>query len=231
MREIIFLFMILILSVSCFAAYPTLNDYVTDNANIIKNDDALVQLIKQIEQQTTVEIAVVTVDSLDGLDIETYAVELFEKAGIGKKDIDNGLLILVAPNERKYRIEVGYGLESTIPDIIAREIGVNVLAPNFRNSDYDKGIYDALVVVDGYLTNNEEVISKYKANYSVKKPAINTIIMIIILLIILSSMFRRTGFVPIFLPGFGGGFRGGMSGGFGGFGGGMSGGGGFSGGW
>ena len=104
MKKLIFFTFLFIIPISLVSSqnYPNLRNFVTDNANII--DDAseaqLISLAQQIEQTTTVEIAIVTVNSLENLDIETYAVELFEKAGIGKKDIDNGLLILIAPNER-----------------------------------------------------------------------------------------------------------------------------------
>ena len=170
-KPIILLLVASFLAVSVFGAtYPKLNDFVTDNANIIdsQNKAAIAELAKEIEQKTTVEVAVVTIPSLEGLDIETYAVELFEKAGIGKKDLNNGLLILIALDERKYRIEVGYGLEGTLPDVLAMQIGTNIFTPNFRNNEYGKGVYDALVVIKGYLENNEEVISKYKSTYARK---------------------------------------------------------------
>src|SRR3989338_530960 len=165
------LFSIMLFSAAA-VTYPKLTDFVTDNANIIdpEYEQQILNLAKAIEQNTTAEIAVVTVSSLEGLPIETYAVELFKQAGIGKKDLDNGLLILIAPNEREYRIEVGYGLEGTIPDLRAREIGTNIFVPNFRNNDYGKGIYDALAVIGGYLGNDEEVISKYHAAYASKAP-------------------------------------------------------------
>jgi len=174
-KKIIFILIALLAVPIVFSVnYPKLNDFVTDNADILDDDyeTKLLELAKQIEQETTVEVAIVTVDSLEGLDTQMYAVELFEKAGIGKKDLNNGLLILIAPNEREYKIEVGYGLESTIPDVRAREIGTNIFVPNFRNQDYGKGIYDALTVINGYLTNNEEVISRYHSVYRKKRGAV-----------------------------------------------------------
>jgi len=119
-------------------------------------------------------------------------VELFEKAGIGKKDIDNGLLILVAPNERKYRIEVGFGLEGLIPDIEARQIGVKILEPYFKQDRFGEGLTEALIVIGGFITNNEEVISKYKSTYATRRRSGNTfssIVNIIFILFVLSSFF------------------------------------------
>jgi len=235
------IFIMFITVVSAQSVQLTKN-FITDDANIIdfSYEQKISELSTVIEQKTTVEIAVVTVSSLEGVPIDMYAVELFEKSGVGKKDKDNGLLLVIAPNEREYRFEVGYGLEGTLPDITAREIGKNVLEPNFRDGEYGKGIYEALMVIDGYVSNNEEVISTYKSSYNqqqVSRLISNNIFWIFLALFILSAIInnkkgRRGGIYPIILPGFGGGFNGGgFGGGFGGFGGGLSGGGGFSGRW
>ncbi len=115
-KGILILLILLFLSPpACAVNYPQLQGFVTDNANMIDPAYAydISQLAAKIEQETTVEIAVVTIESLEGESMEMYAVKLFEQAGIGKKDKDNGLLILVAKEEREYRFEVGYGLEGT----------------------------------------------------------------------------------------------------------------------
>src|SRR5262245_36363925 len=76
----------------------------------------LAALVKSVEDETTAEIAVATVTSLEGMSVEEYATRLFAEWGIGQKGKDNGVLVLVAPSERKTRIEVGYGLEPILPD-------------------------------------------------------------------------------------------------------------------
>jgi len=221
-KNIIAIFSVFSLIVSAVSAvnYPEVTDFVIDNAGIIDDsyEARIMELAKEIEKQTTVEVAVVTIKTLEGMDIETYAVELFEKAGIGKKDLDNGLLILIAPNEQRYRIEVGYGLEGTMPDIRAREIGVNILTPNFKRGEFGKGIYDTLVTIYGYLSDNEEIVSKYHSVY-VNRGSIGStnmlyfIFMFLVFASLIGGMFgkrrHRMMFLPIFLPGFGGGFRGG----------------------
>jgi len=111
-----------------------------------------------------VQIAVVTIESLEGKEIDTYAVELFEKAGIGKKEKDNGLLILVAKNEGSYWFEVGYGLEGTVTDSMYVNIGERIIKPNFRNGDYGKGIYESMLVVQELIRENPEVVSQYSMN-------------------------------------------------------------------
>jgi len=143
--------------------YPQLNGFVTDNANIIDPvyKEKITQLAQQIEKESTVEIAVVTVDSLEGESKEMYAVNLFQQAGIGKKDKDNGLLILVAKQEREYRFEVGYGLEGTITDSMKVNIGDRIIVPNFKNGEYGKGIYESMVVIEGLVKGNEEIKSDY----------------------------------------------------------------------
>ena len=135
------------------ANYPQLTGFVTDNANMIDPvyEAKITELAKQIEQKTTVEIAVVTVESLEGESRDIYAVKLFNQAGIGKKDKDNGLLILVAKQEREYRFEVGYGLEGIIDDSMKVNIGDMIILPNFKNGDYGKGIYDSMVAIEKLL--------------------------------------------------------------------------------
>ena len=144
-------------------SYPQLTEFVTDNANMIDSsyEVQISALAEQIEQKTTVEIAVVTVESLEGESREVYAVNLFNQAGIGKKDKGNGLLILVAKQEREYRFEIGYGLEGIIEDNMKVNIGEWIIVPNFKNGDYGKGIYESLVVIEGLLEGDEGVISQY----------------------------------------------------------------------
>src|SRR2546430_4392626 len=93
--------------------YPSPQGYVTDAAGVLdpSSKAQLESHLAEFERQTSNEIAVATVPSLEGETIETYAVELFKRWGVGKKGKDNGILLLVAPNDRKVRIEVGYGLE------------------------------------------------------------------------------------------------------------------------
>src|SRR5579864_9056663 len=92
--------------------------YVSDFADILAPDvkNELRAMLGETERQTSAEIALVTVPSLDGETVEEYANRLFKEWGVGKKGADNGVLVLVAPSERRIRIEVGYGLEPVLPD-------------------------------------------------------------------------------------------------------------------
>jgi uncharacterized protein len=248
-KSILVLLILLLFSPpSCAVNYPQLRGFVTDNANMIDPayENNIAQLAAKIEKETTIEIAVVTIQSLEGESKEMYAVKLFEQAGIGKKDNDNGLLILVAKQEREYRFEVGYGLESTITDSMKVNIGERIILPNFKNEEYGKGIYESMLVIEELLQGNEEVRSKYSMSQTgnqVNPAWVNFIFFaFLVLFVYLSFMgrrrnggiyyggsggFGRGGFGG---GGFGGGFGGGGFGG-GGFGGGSSGGGGFGGKW
>lgn|SRR3990167_4073310 len=159
----ILMLLAILLPIASAITYPQLTGYVTDNANIIGADykQKITDLADKINKETTVEIAVLTVESLEGDDPENYALQTFRQNGVGKKDNNNGLLILVAKNERKYKFEVGYGLEGTIPDAMKVPIGDKIITPNFRNGDYGKGIYESMIVIEGLVTNNTEVLSKY----------------------------------------------------------------------
>src|SRR5688572_33269944 len=99
-------------------AFPRPSGHVNDFAQVLTEDDRvyLENFLRSIERDTTAEVVVATVTSLDGMTIEEYANRLFADWGIGKRQRDNGVLLLVAPNDREVRIEVGYGLEGTIPD-------------------------------------------------------------------------------------------------------------------
>lgn len=244
----------LLLPTASAVSYPQLHgNVVTDNANIIDQsyEAKIIQLAQEIEKDSTVEIAVVTVESLEGESIEMYAVELFKKAGIGKKDKDNGLLILVAKEEREAEFEVGYGLEGTVTDSMKVNIGERIIVPNFRNGDYGKGIYESMLVVQELLKGNQEVISQYGTKQGGGSPEQSgggseefAILFIILLVLVIGFIIfiaimnttysrdtsgRRYGYMePVPRIGWGwggGGFGGGRSGG-GGFGGGFGGGGG-----
>src|SRR5229473_2463612 len=113
------------------------SDYVNDFARVLDQTTIaeLDNLCQQIDQKAHAQIAVVTINSLDGSDIESYAVDLFKKWGVGSKASDHGVLILLAVQDRKYRIEVGYGLEPILPDGKVGGIGREAV-PLLRQNDY-----------------------------------------------------------------------------------------------
>jgi uncharacterized protein len=133
---------------------------ITDLADVIDaaTEADLDRRLDQLEQQTSSEIAIVTVPSLDRVPIEDYAVRLFKEWGIGQASTDNGVLVLVAPNEREMKIEVGYGLEGVLPDGLAGEIIREHFIPRFREDDYNGGIRDGVArVID--VVEKQQVLS------------------------------------------------------------------------
>ncbi len=127
---------------SSAADVPYLTGRVTDNAEILSASmrKSLTERLKAHEDRTGNQIAVLTVPSLEGESIEGYADAVFKEWKLGQKGKDNGTLIIVAPQDRRMRIEVGYGLEGTLPDSLAGSIIRNAMTPRFKSGDYDGGI-------------------------------------------------------------------------------------------
>jgi uncharacterized protein len=230
-------------------AFPSLNGTrVVDDAGILSDatEHDLDVKLKGLEDATTDQVVVVTVKDLQGYPIEDYGYQLGRHWGIGQKGEvkasngqtykDNGVLIIVAPNDRKARIEVGYGLEPVLPDIFVGHIIREDMLPKFKSGDYDGGVEAAADAVIKQLSLDRGVAIQ-KAQAMAQQPAQHQRglpIGVIILIIIVFVMFSR-GWLPWFILGnvLGGGGRGwggggGWSGGGGDWGGG--GGGGFSGG-
>lgn len=224
----------------CFAqpAIPELKSYATDLTGTLSTDEMnmLNTMLKTFEDTTSNQLVMLMIPTLDDYPIEDYSMEVAEKNKIGSKENDNGILLLVAKNDRKLRIEVGYGLEGVLPDALANSIIRNVIVPHFKRDDYFSGIATGLQSIIA-ATAGEYAAQPDENKKDKKGPGgISTIIFIIIFIIFFflrggKGRRGRGGFV--FLPGLGG-FSGGGSrssswGGssFGGFsGGGFSGGGG-----
>lgn len=132
--------------------------YVTDLAGILKPEtkSQLEGLCTELEQKTGAQMAIVTVKSLDGNEIAPYANDLFKRLGVGQKKQDNGVLLLVAPNDRKYWTEVGYGLEPVINDARAGDAG-RLMPPYFRQGDYSSGVTAAAWQLARYIADSKGV--------------------------------------------------------------------------
>src|SRR5690242_19646773 len=132
--------------------------YVTDLAGVISPGKraSLEALCGELEQKTGAQMAIVTVRSLDGESVEYYAVDLFKQLGIGSKKDSRGVLLLVAPNNRKYRIEVGYGLEPIINDARAGDAG-RAMVPFLRQGDYGDAIETAAWQLAKYIADDANV--------------------------------------------------------------------------
>jgi len=209
-------------------SFPPLTGRVVDNAGILSPEmqQKLTTYLAEHEQQTGNQVVVVTLKDLGGTDIADYGYQLGRAWGIGQSKKNNGALIIVAPNQRSTRIEVGYGLEGDLTDAQSKLIIENAMLPHFRKGDYDGGIFegtiDVLRTIGGKPTGAENIPEPRRHEQGIPIGGIP----FIILLIIFWAVFGRHLWPLFFLGGFGGG-----RGGFGGSDwGGGSGGGGFSGG-
>ncbi len=139
--------------------FPTLSGRVVDQAELLSvaEEDSLTEQLAAHEAETSNQIVVVTVDTLDGRDEADYALRLGREWGIGTAEKNNGVILLVAPNERKVRIEVGYGLEGALPDGLAGQIISRNILPAFKESDYPTGIQSGVTAI------LQAVVGEYKA--------------------------------------------------------------------
>lgn len=147
----------LVLSAAVAADVPYLTGRVTDNAGILSAGalKTLTENLKAHEDKTGNQVAVLTIPTLDGEGIEEYAVRVFEAWKLGQKGKDNGVLMVVVPEDRRMRIEVGYGLEGTLTDLMAGRVIEHVMAPRFRNGDYDGGITEGAAAIVKVLEGGE----------------------------------------------------------------------------
>jgi len=208
--------------------FPALTGRVVDEAGVLDNSgyQKLQRMLQEEEDKTGIQIVVAVLKNLGGNEISDYSVRLARHWQIGQKDKNNGLVILIAMEERKMRIEVGYGLEGVITDARSKYIIENILKPEFRAGKYQEGLLRGVLTViqlfnDDQTAEIDEAVNKKKSHNG--KFDINLIIWLLILVVpSFCMLFRRNN---VNRRGhFGGGFFGG------GFGGGGFGGGGFSGG-
>ncbi len=234
--------------------FPALTGRVVDAANILKPEErtALEAKLKAYEDKTSDQVVVATVPSLDGTSVEDYANRLFRHWQLGQKKNNNGVLLLIAPNDRKLRIEVGYGLEGALTDALSKVIISTTIAPQFQKGNFAGGIDAGVDAILSILTGDAEEWQRRAEVREDKSSGYDSVVSFIILLFIffmISRMMRgkqsgrgigrRRGGSPWIVTtggagsGWSGSRGGGWPGGSGGFsgGGGSSGGGGASGSW
>ncbi len=256
LKAIFFIFLLFIFSVysAAFAEIAIPNtpyNHVVDLAGII-NDDVEAKMngyLLELEQKTTAQFVVLTIKDLEGGSIDELSINIaHNKWKLGQKGKDNGVLLLVAFQDRKYRFEVGYGLEGILPDSLAGSIGREYLVPYFKQGDYSTGIFAGAVAVSNIIASDAGVEITGMPQIGVrgmgqgvrgKKPTLFSGILGILFFIGLIYMFikhPRLLLLLLMANMMGGGRRGwsggsGFGGGGGSFGGGGFGGGGASGSW
>jgi uncharacterized protein len=129
-------------TVALALTFPPLTGRIVDQANVIPaaTRSAIEPKLADLESKSGIQLVVATVSSLEGQEIEPYANELFRTWKLGEKDKNNGVLLLVAPNEHRVRIEVGYGLEGTLTDALSKVIIANAITPRFKAGDFGDGV-------------------------------------------------------------------------------------------
>lgn len=247
MKKLYLLILLVIISSAVFTReVPKLQGRINDYANIlISADEAnLENLLKQIEISTSSQIALLTIPSLEGENLESYSLKVAEQWGLGQKDRDNGILLLVAMQEKQIRLEIGYGLEPIMTDAKSGYIIREVIVPEFQKGNFYQGIASGLlmtgqIITKDYDISEEELAAYQKQQTKSKKPQLPVGFLIFLFMMVFGGLGRRRrgGLLPLlFLGSMLGGSRSSRSGGLGGFGGfsgggGSFGGGGASGGW
>jgi uncharacterized protein len=175
--------------------YPETTGYVNDFADMLSpaTEAALDQRVRGYEQETGNEIAVATIRTLEGELLEDYAVRLFEKWKPGKADKDNGVLFLIVKDDRKLRIEVGYGLEPVLTDGEAGSIIRNVVTPKFKESKYDEGVSDGVEAIISGIGSAENGLDQVVGNNPVRNLAGSKI----------DTLFQQFGEFLFVIPAFG----------------------------
>lgn len=149
---------------------PELRGRVNDYATILSpaTIDQLENSLAQFEQEQSTQIVVLTVTSLEGDSLEGFSLKVAEKWQIGQKGKDNGALLVIAKNDRKMRIEVGYGLEGTLTDLVSGRIIRDAITPQFRNGNFDQGVINGataiMAAVKGEFTAEQAQASRGSSN-------------------------------------------------------------------
>ena len=252
------LLLCLVSGLACALEFPELAGRVVDQGGVIPaaERDAIEAKLRDLEDKSGIQFVVATVKSLQGGDIETFANQLFRTWKLGEAKKNNGVLLLVAPTERKVRIEVGYGLEGTLTDALAQVIIASAMVPSFKANDYPGGIERGVDGIISVLTTDAEEWHAKTRVRSEDQQSLFDVLFPILLFLVIVFIFRhmvgsargpsgtlarsrgRTIFIPYGGPVWGGGtswgggssWGGSQGGGFSG-GGGSSGGGGASGSW
>ena len=229
---------------------PPMRDRINDYANLLAEDDKiqLDEYLTYVENSTGAQIALLTIPSLEGDSLESFSMRVVEKWKLGQKEKDNGVLLLISLNDKKIRIEVGYGLEGELTDMTCGYIIREVIAPEFKKGNFAEGISAGLNAIGGVITKDAPISQSQMEKSRKDNSGIVAIIPFLIFFLFFSiggagryGRYRKRGFSPAaaFFMGAlagssssrhgsssGGGFSGGFSGGGGSFGGG-----GASGGW
>jgi uncharacterized protein len=187
-RPILTLLLLLIsLTTAIALTFPQLTGRVVDEAGVLDAParTALEQKLAGFETKTTGQLVVVTLKSLQGTSIDDYGTQLGRHWGIGRKETNNGALLIVAPNERKVRIEVGYGLEGQLTDAVSRLIIENSILPRFRAGDFAGGIARGVDdIIQAVSVDPEEWRARAKQRPDQQPPEFDLVTLVFFLIVL-----------------------------------------------
>jgi uncharacterized protein len=185
----IFLFFILSFGFCAEALdIPVLNSPVIDEVGLLSqaSKKQLEHTLFNFRETSGIHLQVYVIQSLAGDSIESVAIQVFDKWKLGDEKLDRGLLFLIAPNEKRLRIEVGQGLEGDLPDVIGKRIVSDVVAPYFKRGEYAVGIFQGVSTIQNYLVNTDpEQKAKLEQNAAEGKSGGKSNAAVVILLLIL----------------------------------------------
>ncbi len=262
MKKILSIFISLLVALACFAQKsgkpedllnfkPTTRVYVNDYTGTLTEDQrqSIDTKLRIFDDSTSTQVVVVVINSLEGNDVADFNVQLGRAWGIGGKEFNNGVVLLIAKKDRKLNIATGYGVEGALPDITCKQIIDDIIVPNFKGDDYYRGIEEGTDAIIQAVKGEYKAPEGYHKGRSTGGSVLRTVFIIIVILIFLAvsgrgggggSFMSRRGYTAWTIGNIlsnmgrsGGGGGGGWSGGgsSGGFGGGSFGGGGASGSW
>ena len=171
---------------------PQTDIYLADGAGMLSADakDQLLTASKDLYEQTGAQFVIVTVPNLNGQSIEEYSNDLFNNWGIGDKDKNNGVLLLISKDDKKFRIEVGSGLEGTLTDAYCHN-ELSILKDNFKKGDFDTGVLTVSKDICASVSSGEEVTSNSHKLTEMQKEIL--LVVVILLIIIILFMFSSGG--------------------------------------
>lgn len=198
-QYIMFVLLASIFSINAFPVeYPEIKERVNDYVGVFKPSEKeyLTSILKATEDKTSSQVVLVVVESLEGIPLEEYSLRTAEKAKLGQKNLDNGVLILVAMAEKKIRIEVGYGLEPLLTDAKTGYIIRKLIVPEFEKGKYFNGLHSGLQTVTGIISKDYDIspeeLAKFKKEQKKTRGPHISMGLIVFLLIFGLSIFKNS---------------------------------------
>jgi len=172
---------------------PPLKARVNDYAHMLSpaTRQQLESVLASLENEESTQLAVLTINSLEGENLEQFSLKVVEKWQLGQKGADNGALLLIAKNDRKIRIEVGYGLEGTLTDLICGRIIRDIITPQFRSGNFDQGVINGVSAMVAAVRGEFSAESVHKAKKGLSNETSGFLIFLLFALFNIGRMMRR----------------------------------------